>query len=401
MVQHQATGGVWSPDGGRLRSLDGLRALAIAAVVCLHLNWGSFLGGGQAGVTVFFVVSGYLITAGLIREKQRTGSVSLSGFYERRFYRLAPALALVLALGLVASLILTSLSVGLAAKPLDYLHTSALVLSQSLNIAVAGGHTVSYELMPTWSLAVEEQFYLVWAAVLVFALRRGALRVASAIAASALIASFAWSWWLADAGATKARVAYAPDTQMGALFVGAAVALLLSYPAASRFIALTRFRIVAGWAAGLGVLACLINHPFDLPLYRWGQVVLALATAVCVALLVTAGPHRESIGQRLLSIKPIVWIGTVSYGIYLFHVMIMQWLGGPGSLERGLLVVGLTALCAGLCYRYLEVPAMAWGTRRRKQRLADRARHLATSPATSPNDRMVADKSEVLVPANT
>lgn len=355
--------------GARIRGLDGLRTLALATVVCLHLNWNEWLGGGCAAVTIFFVLSGYLITSGLLKEHVKTSRINIRAFYSRRFWRLGPALIMVVTLGAVASLTLSGRpEFPRIAHPDHYLVTGLLSLTQSLNFAAINGHIVSYELMPTWSLGVEEQFYIFWVMTLFVTLLIGSRRIAAWIAVTGAVLSFGWSWFLVFDDATHDRVAYAPDTQFGGLLVGACLAFALMNPRIRQLISGFWTRQILGWASALIVGMFLLNRPFNLPLYTWGQIVVSCAAAVCVALLVTADPMRRGVGDRALSTSILVWIGERSYGIYLIHVMVMQWLGGPDGLVRGLCVIGISVTLAALSYRYVEKPLMVRAAKRRRLR---------------------------------
>lgn len=362
----------------RVSAIDGLRTVAIAAVIFLHLSWNAWLGGGQAGVTIFFVISGYLITSGLLKEHVKTGRISLKAFYTRRFWRLGPALLMVVLLGLLGAVFLSwAPDFPVVAHPDHYLQTALLTLTQTLNFAAIGGHTVSYELMPTWSLAVEEQFYLLWAATLFVTLLLGSRRLAAGIAISGAVLSFGWSWFLVFDGATRDRVAYAPDTQFGGLMLGAVLAFALSNDRFRTMVSGFWTRQVVGWLSAIVIAMFILNRPIDFPLYTWGQIVLALATAACITLLVTTDPARPGLGNRALSVKALVWIGERSYFIYLVHVMVMQWLGGPGGFWRGVAVIAVSIGLAALSYRYVEQPLI----QRARARSAAKNQSTAMEPA--------------------
>ncbi|MEO7449103.1 MAG: acyltransferase, partial [Humibacillus sp.] len=217
-----------------MQGLDGLRALAILSVLVYHLD-AAWLPGGFLGVDVFFVVSGFLITTLLVREHHRTGRVSLSSFWLRRARRLLPALAVcVLTSVLIARVVNTDLLVQVGRQMLG-----ALTFSTNWIEITAGSsyfdQTAPQLFMNFWSLAVEEQFYLVWPLVTIGLLTLAPrLRVGAAVALGGGSALLMAALYVPDADAT--RVYYGTDTHLVGLMAGAALAFAWATPRLVRFV---------------------------------------------------------------------------------------------------------------------------------------------------------------------
>jgi len=367
-----------------LPGLDGLRALAVIAVVLYHA--GLPLRGGFLGVEIFFVLSGFLITALLRTEWQAHSRIDLAAFWLRRARRLLPALFVLLGGTLVLQAVL--LRDGLAALGDDV----AAALGYVMNWHLIWSQQSYFDplvrpplLQHLWSLAVEEQFYLVWPVLFALGMRflrdRGLLLVimASAIGSAALMAT------LFEPGADPSRIYYGTDTRASGLLVGAALALRwtpgVSWPAGRRRSSVPDMLGVLA-LAGLG--AAVVGLPETHPLlYRGGFVVVALGTAAAIA----AVTHNQSqFMPRLLGFFPLVWIGQRSYSIYLWHWPIFLLTrprldvpldGWPLLVVRLLLVVGLAALS----YRFVEQP-IRQGALERLWRVR-RARRVAQANAAS------------------
>ncbi|MDQ2783109.1 MAG: acyltransferase, partial [Actinomycetota bacterium] len=364
--------------GRHLEGLDGLRALAIAAVVLYHLD-PAWLPGGFLGVDVFFVVSGFLITTLLQREAVEHGRIQLQRFWVRRVRRLVPALVVcVLTSTLVARLAHHDLVVGIGRQLVG-----ALTFSTNWVETIAGSsyfdRTSPLLFMNFWSLAVEEQFYLVWplvvgvlvaASVAVPSRMRRMLGLTVALLAAAASAGLMAALYTPGEDAT--RVYYGTDTHSMGLMLGAALAFAWASPARARMEGLwLRVRRPALVAAG-ALLAVLIfvldeDSPFT---YRGGILLASAATAVLVAglLPVAEAPSRW---RTAMSTAPITWIGRRSYGIYLWHwpvivVIDQQMRAVEGSLQyvvTRIWCVLVTVAIADLSYRFVEAPIRVWGFR--------------------------------------
>ncbi|MFM9018185.1 MAG: acyltransferase family protein [Actinomycetota bacterium] len=365
-------------------ALDGVRALAVAAVVMFHLPI-TRLGGGYIGVDLFLVLSGYLITSLLMAEAEGTGRIRLGAFWMRRIRRLIPALVVMLAvtaawMALVDWSLVTRTKTMLLAG-LGYV-TNWYVVAVPWVPWRPDARSGAYEHL--WSLAVEEQFYLVWplvmgAVMVLFGLGRRTL-LAGAIAGAA--ASVALSFLIFDESwASQARIYLGTDTRAIALLIGIIAALALP-PA--RFTGWT----LSGVRGGLVELAGVVGLVGTLGLmvgFSQGQALLYQGgfaiIAVVAGLLVIAAAHPDTSVARLFSLAPLIWIGARSYGIYLWHLPVVTLLAPEHgvALSAGwlsLLHVVVTVTIAALSYRFIEMPIRTKGFRR-----AARAR--ATAGPTS------------------
>lgn len=353
----------------QLPGLDGLRGLAVLAVVLFHLD-PRWLPGGFLGVDMFFVLSGFLITTLLVREHRWTGAIDLRTFWVRRARRLLPALLVMVPIATVASAVVErDLLVGIGRQTLG-----ALTFSTNWIEIAAGSdyfHGTSPQLlMNLWSLAVEEQFYLVWpvvALVLLTRTRSWRVRIGVAVATGALSALLMAT--LLDPAAPT-RVYYGTDTHLIGLMLGVALALAWAAPhrAWSRSPTWQRARPWLVPAAG-GILAVLLitldeSRPVT---FRGGIVLASLTTAVLVLAVISApGPLRQ-----LLRVPALVWLGVRSYGIYLWHwpvILILDqlWPTTSGSLTYVLsriLAVIVTLAAAHVSFRYVEAPMRRDGLR--------------------------------------
>lgn len=328
--------------------IEGLRGIAVALVVLFHA--GLPIPGGFIGVDVFFVVSGYLITGLLVREHERSGRISFSGFYARRIRRLLPAATVVVLVTLAASLML----IGPLDLPTVMTDGAASVLSvANIRFALAEGNYFAAIGQPSpflhfWSLSVEEQFYLVWPAMLLFAMRGGRRRVGLVLIA-VLVASFTANVALTDAASSWAF--YSLPTRAWQLALGGLLAVAgSSLPKTARILA-----GVAGWIAlaGLVAAAMLIDDRTPYP------GVASLAPAIAAAVLIGSGTVRGGAGA-LLSTPPARFLGRISYSLYLWHwpilVLVPLAVGAPFPAEgrAGLLLAAV--LVAWLSWRFVEEP---------------------------------------------
>lgn len=292
-----------------LPALDGLRALAVAAVVAFHLSPGA-LPGGFLGVDTFFVVSGYLITSLLLAEHAADGAIALRSFWGRRARRLLPALLLVLcAVAIAAAAWWPSEDLarirGDALGGLGYVANWRFIAQHDSYFDLATGPS---PLRHLWSLAIEEQFYVAWPLVAAACLRRSArlLGVVSAAGAAASVAVM-----LAIGAGDRAY--YGTDTRAHGLLIGAALAVGLRHQRASA----PRWLAPAGVAAAaVCAAAWWVADESSGWLFTWGFPAYALLTALVIAAVVRAGDGRLA---RALSVRPLVAVGKVSYGLYLWH----------------------------------------------------------------------------------
>ena len=351
----------------RIRPLDGIRALAVLAVLATHAGI-PFLPGGFVGVDVFFVLSGFLITSLLYDELATTGRINLGGFWTRRARRLLPA-ALVMIAAVVAA---RSLFVPDSVSGLRWDAITTALWSGNWRWALQGtnyfaqGGTPS-PLQHTWSLAVEEQFYLLWP-LLLLACRAVRRRRVLALSLAGVAASALATYVLARV-ASPGRVYFGTDTRAQELLVGAALAALLAPTWRSR----------AATPLGTQPPQRAERRPWPLLLSACGLIALTgiatvadgapsefrdglmLFTALAAAALV-AGVVLDS-GQpvaRLLSTAVMVGIGRISYGLYLWHWPVYLALDGERTGLHGYVLaalrVGVTGLLAGASFVLVERP---------------------------------------------
>ena len=374
---------------GHLDGLDGLRALAIAAVVVYHLD-PAWLPGGFLGVDVFFVVSGFLITTLLQREALAHGRIAFGRFWTRRARRLLPAL--------VACVVVSTVAARVAHHDLvvhiDRQLLGALTFSTNWVEILAGSsyfdQTAPQLFMNFWSLAVEEQFYLVWplvvAALLTTTLvRRRRTTVGLALSLGVALLSTVLMAVLYVPGDDATRVYYGTDTHVMGLMLGAALAFAWASPLRLRYAStwLAWRRPLTGVAlAVLGVLMWVLREDSTLT-FRGGLALACVATVVLVAALLPVrplagggahtdpAPEPDSRWRTAMAAEPMTWIGRRSYGIYLWHWPVIVIVGqemrtAPGTFQYAVSAIWcviVTIALSDLSYRFVEAPIRVWGFR--------------------------------------
>lgn len=361
-----------SPLGHR-PPLDGLRGLAILGVLLLHASiWGAapqFLPGGNLGVTVFFVLSGYLITTLLLEEHKRRDGIDLRAFYLRRAARLLPGLLLVLPLYVVVfwqeqtswQLILT-------------IGSAALYLGSFVQAFWGAMGPLGW----TWSLSVEEQFYLCWPPILRWLLRRSAgsrrqilgwprrhpLTLAAGVATTVVAVTTCLRIALSGSFHGNEYAYYASFTRMDALALGCLVALFARrYPHA-----LPR---PVGWLALPLICWSYANPAFGIGATALDVYGLPLASFAAAALILTVVNEPHGLIARVFSFRPLTHLGAISYGLYLWnllpgqtwHVIYGQHAGVAGTLALLVAVV----VMAELSYWFVERPVLRWAKARRSR----------------------------------
>ena len=349
-----------------LSGLDGIRAVAVLAVLFYHANVPWALG-GFLGVETFFVLSGFLITSLLLAEWQSTNGIDLKHFWLRRARRLLPAVwLLLLALPLLALLLardaLPRLKEDIPAA-LFYITNWVYILREVPYFEAFGRPPLLQQL---WSLAVEEQFYLLWPLILLFLLRTSKKKRTGLLLATLVLIALSTIWLAAlySHDVDPLRLYYGTDTRAAGFLVGAMLAMIWSPRRTSR-LANNRLLEALGWA-GLLTLVILYNqlNEFQPFLYRGGFLVTALASAL---LIVGAASPATGI-SRLLETSPLRWIGLRSYSIYLWHWPVFM-LTRPGfelQLPELAIRIGqvlITFFLAELSYRWIETPVRQHGFR--------------------------------------
>jgi peptidoglycan/LPS O-acetylase OafA/YrhL len=344
---------------GYRRWLDGLRGVAILLVLAFHLG---LLPGGSVGVDVFFVLSGFLITTLLAEEWQGIGSISLKQFYFRRALRLLPAFSTLLLLCFLSSVLLTSAPAA-AERRREVLIAGCYVANWP-NLHRSGMALLGH----TWSLSVEEQFYLLWPVLLYGMLR---LRMSRPVILSLVCTGIVVSAGLRlalyrlhagsapDKAATVMRLYMGLDTRADTLLVGCLMGLLAAWdllPRSQRVVFWTGVASVASTCL-LGFLAW--NRCLDHSQYYNGLFTLV---ALMVAGVITRMLLAPSVlGSLLLESAPLVGTGRISYGLYLYHVPIIHWLRTVNprwGWSQTLLAAALTFVAALLSSFVIERPCL-------------------------------------------
>jgi peptidoglycan/LPS O-acetylase OafA/YrhL len=362
-----------------------MRALAVVAVMVYHAN-SDWLPGGFLGVEVFFVISGYLITLLLISEKERTSNVDMKQFWIRRARRLLPALfAMMIALTIWTALFERDALGKLRGDVI----AAFFYVSNWYQIWTGAGYTAANDFAPLrhlWSLAVEEQFYLIWPIVMFALLRGGSRRIAdisrylvlAALAITVVTALLYYSgpigtpevtpdayWTIFGRPISKIDALYlATPTRAGGLLLGAAFAMIWRPVAVMRGPLRTKGRLLDVVALlGFVALGAMVWSMYLIDadganawVFRGGLLLCAIATLM----MVSAVTHERAITSRVLSIPALLWIGTRSYGLYLYHWPIFQIMrdiaGNKLKLHEFFVAMALTCFITELSYRFLETP---------------------------------------------
>ncbi len=345
--------------------LDGLRALAVFAVVLYHMS-ASFLPSGLLGVTIFFVLSGYLITGILIREWHKTKSINLPKFWLHRIRRLFPAIVCVIAVSLVlcaflAPDMLTKLRRDLFAALFWFTNWWYIFQDVSYFDAMGAPSPVTH----FWSLAIEEQFYLIWPPVLLLLFRKGFKKrtIQWGIVAAALISVVLMMVLYVPEG-DPSRVYYGTDTRVFSLLIGAWFAFVFppkrlcgegkhGLPEATR-----RIVGIVGIVALVGLICLMVFVNAYSPFMYYGGILL---TSVLTALMIMAIVNPETALARVFSFAPIVYIGKISYGIYLWHYPLLLLMNDFNSTEAThplmyALQMVVIVIVSMISYHFVEQP---------------------------------------------
>jgi peptidoglycan/LPS O-acetylase OafA/YrhL len=299
--------------------LDGLRAISILLVLGFHQlgplsGWLGTQFNGWVGVDLFFLISGFLISSILLKEQERRGKFSLKNFYIRRWLRICPAYYAFLAFMLVFTIVRGQHDFASFAIAGLYLTNVDMCFGWGLCTPLSG-------LMHTWSLSVEEQFYLLWPATL-----KACGKKAMAVCSALIGAAYLWRVYLATvAGAGWIRLSSGLDTKLDSIMLGVAVALLWRNEkfrqAAEQIFAAPLMQLTVACTL-LAACHCLGHPATETNTVLFWAVKLPLVLVLMATLLVSLLANQESRTARILSSKPMIWIGRLSYSLYLWHVIV-------------------------------------------------------------------------------
>ena len=340
-----------TPTSSFRGDIQGLRAVAVVIVLLYHTGLGP--SGGFIGVDVFFVLSGFLITGLLIREHEKTGRISLPKFWARRLRRLLPASALVVMFTLVASRLYLPASrwesIGQDAVAAAGYFLNWRLAAQSVDYLAEG--TFASPLQHFWSLAIEEQFYVVWPLLISLCLLARSRKVAVAVIGAVVVVSL-----------SLALITYSPqtyfttDTRVWELAAGALCAMAFN----SRPLDLTRAGVEArlapflGWAGLTMILLALFVVK---PETMWPGPLTVLVVAGTM-LVLRYGEARRGV-RLVLALPPMRWLGDISYSLYLWHwpLVVLAEVDGVLTKAEGWSIVGISIVLAALTYYLVEGPA--------------------------------------------
>ena len=356
-----------------IAGLDGIRAIAVLAVIAFHLNVG-WAKGGLLGVGVFFTLSGYLITDLLLGHFKRHGNLGLGQFWIRRARRLLPAVFLML---IVVSIWVALFDAAQVHEVRRQVVSAALYFANWSTIVAHASYFSRFAaplpLDHLWSLSIEEQFYLIWPWLLLGMLYVFRSRATMVVVTLAGAAASAWLMGhLYQPGIDPTRVYEGTDTRAFGLLLGAALAMIwptqMTRAALRRSVQSPVGLDIAG-AVGLAGIFVLVWQTSSLSsfLYPTGIILLSFATVLVIAAVV----NPSSLLGEVLGCPPLRWIGVRSYGIYLWHWPIIVLWGRQETgvnWPRAVLQIALTFVIASLSWRYVEDPIRRGALRRLRRK---------------------------------
>jgi len=356
---------------GQIKGFDGMRGVAVIIVVVSHMS--VFLPiphllvvpGGVVSLDSFFVLSGFLITCLLLKEQSAKGRVDRWAFYRRRALRLLPALfALLFVYAIYAYVAKLPAALERSSIFSVAFYYSNWQMSAKSNFF---GGTMSEGLQHMWSLSFEEQFYLIWPWVVIFFLGiRTRLRTVVIVILTIIAVVFVHRWLMYTGPASWYKPFVRTDTRADSILWGALVAHLWVRGKEPK-----KYLRPATWVAAIFLIFCLgyadLTDPF---LYRGGLVAIDLAC--CVILLAIL--DGKWAGNRLFSLKPFILLGTISYGLYLWHLPVFfavrRYGSGLNDVMRVVVALGVTFALTLSCWFLLERPALRWKSRLERKRVA-------------------------------
>jgi peptidoglycan/LPS O-acetylase OafA/YrhL len=364
------------PRFGYRPALDGVRGIAIAIVVAFHaFGWP---GEGTLGVDLFFVLSGFLITTLLLEEHEATGAISIRGFYGRRARRLLPAVFVLLTPFLLLAVVAAA-TTGSLRSPLFVGLASALTYTSNVVVA-ADPSAVPAGMIHLWSLAAEEQFYIIWPLLLLILIRSGGARLVGRVLVVLLMVAVVYRLQLLFRGASIERLYYAPDTHADSLLVGCAVGYFFARGRLPVWIrSSARMRETASVVTLTLIIAavCLLEYVPQRLAYE--TLLLPTAFAFVAGGFIVCVVTGETVVARGLSVRPVIFLGRISYSLYLWHLPLLVAFSGVDR-EVGVPTVAAVALAvvfASCSRRFIELPFL-------RRRVEPPSERVATRPSPVP-----------------
>lgn len=362
-----------------IAALDGYRGLAVLVVVAFHQD---LLDGGWLGVDLFFVLSGLLITRVVMNEHRHTGGISLSGFWARRARRLLPAFVAFM-VGVAVFVWWYPEPAQLPASLFGEAVASVAYVANWFTLTATGGYWQQYAvaspLRHVWSLSIEEQFYIVFPLVVVGLVAWRGRRVLGWVLAALTVGSWSLALGLLASGTSFERVYLGTDTRLAAITLGALAGWATTTGSAGWLVRWCRVVAVPALAVAAVLMVTLAGDTVWTP-WRWLAVIVFEVCVTAVLVVAVGEPDRgepsgdpqpgvpvtaEPVTNRIMSVGPLVWFGTISYGLYLWHIPVGQALGRvAGDLPVVVAAAVTLAVASGLAwlsYRFIERPVRLHG----------------------------------------
>ncbi|GAB4579441.1 MAG: hypothetical protein Fur0022_21790 [Anaerolineales bacterium] len=334
--------------------MDGLRALAVGVVYVFHATQ-RLSPGGFIGVDIFFVISGFLITALLLKEWNKYSSINFKNFYIRRALRLLPALFFMLTMYLIAT---QTFWRGVVPGATEQAWGDVMiVLFYISNWTRALGFERPNVLGHAWSLSTEEQFYMLWPPIMLLLLRyvRTPKRMALAAFAGGLLIAL-YRYILVIQGASIERLSTGLDTRLDGILMGCGLGVLYVSGLLPKSL---KFQKFANVLAAISVMVLVIlNFTVGYKDRESYMYWLLLANLATLAILLQLAVVDKSWLKRILELPPLIYLGKISYGFYLYHMPLLTFLGALGFRDwtRIAIIGPLTLIISMLSYKYLETP---------------------------------------------
>ena len=341
----------------RISGLDGLRAIAVGVVFLAHytpfalpgLPWLAALFPGMLGVTLFFFISGYLISTLLLKEHRVTGTIRLRDFYIRRLLRLSPALYVYVAVVFAAYYLYD--------RQIRYGDFIA-ALTYTSNYYQIWANTAMYY-MPVWSLAIEEHFYLLFPAAMLLCLRRSPEQLLIAVLVSMAVVAL-WRLYLVHSYAMNwLHIYWRTDTRLDAILVGVLLTCIISQPKLAR----VRAFVASHWSLGIGVAVLAFSIVYRDEAFRMSSryTLQGLALLMILGSMLLDPGRAGRLARRILDTPPMLFLSKISYSLYLWHLTVLKFaehVQGSVGPALALCCAALSVALAVGSYHLIEAPVL-------------------------------------------